>query len=139
MPLVPVEDAEPFLDCTGAVRRFRVGTYAEGRFLEARELRDDGAGLRFVLPVPLDGEPPYGELRRRVRERLSQRDLAVDPACGLTLLRDLVRGQLHDAAGGGPPVVAIDDRLLTWEELGALLAPYAGFGLRIELVEVGTE
>ena len=34
------EVLDDYLDCAGKVRRFRLTLYAEGRFLEARELCD---------------------------------------------------------------------------------------------------
>jgi hypothetical protein len=129
---------DEYLDCAGNRRRFRLTLYADSRFLQAIELRDgDPVGLRFVLPVR-DGEiPPWGEMRRRIQERLSERHIVRDEAWRLQLLRDLIRGQLTEREDGVTPSLRVDDLVLTWEELGKLLMPSVGFGLRVEVHEPG--
>ena len=78
-------------------------------------------------------------MRRRIRERLAERDIVRDEAGRLQLLRDLVRGQLTESEDGEAPAVLVDDLVLSWDELGALLLPLVGFGLRIEIHDPGEE
>jgi hypothetical protein len=132
------------LDCTGRMRRFRIETYAAGNFLHAVELRPDGApGLRFVLPVPADGTPPYGDIRDRIRERLSRRDLVQDADGNLRILHKRIRGQLTEGSGeqqeNGLPAMVVDDLVVSWEDIGRLLAPYIGWGIRIAITDCGEE
>jgi hypothetical protein len=132
------ERLEDFLDCTGKRRCFRLMVYAEGQFLEAREVHDgEPSGLRFVLPVKFDEGPPWGEIRKRIRERLARRDLVRDEVGRLQLLTDVLRGQLTETEDA--LALIVDDRVLSWEEVGALLASYIGFGLRIEVHDPGKE
>ena len=134
------EMLDEYIDCAGKRRQFRLTLYAEGLFLQAIEIRDgEPVGLRFVLPVR-DGEiPPWGEMRKRIRERLAERHIVRDEAGRLHILRDLIRGQLTESEDGVTPSLLVDDLVLTWEELGELLMPCVGFGLRIEVHEVGGE
>jgi len=138
----PKTGDEEYLDCTGAHRTFHLSVYAEGLFMEAAELRNgERAGLRFVLPCREGELPPWGAMRDLIRERLSQRDVVRDAKGQLHLLRRTVRAQIgdRDRLETDLPSVLVDDLELTWEDLGRLLAPYAGFGLRVEIRECGEE
>lgn len=107
--------------------------------MEAVELREGGApGLRFLVPFGDDEVAPWGEIRKKVRGFLSQRDVVRGPDGGLTILNERVRGQLTsgEADDDGCPHVLVDDLVLSWAELGRLLMPYEGFAVRIEIDEV---
>lgn len=132
---------DEYLDCNGRKRRFQIQPISHGLFLEAHELRDDDvAGLRFCLPIRIEDPPPYGELRDHIRERLSQRDLVRHPRTGkLENLRRTIRAQVHDTADDGELLLTVDDMQITWRELGEVLAPYCGWGLRIQICEYGRE
>ena len=128
-------------DCTGRTRRFKLEEYADGRFLDAQEIRvHDERGLRFVMPAGPDGVAPWGELRQRIRRRLALRHVVRGATGKLEILADVIRGQLDEA---GPdevgPGVVVDDLRLRWEEVGELLAANVGFGVRIEITEPGDE
>lgn len=136
------EMVDDYLDCTGATRRFRLSVYAEGRFLQAIELRGaDSIGLRFIMPIPLGEAPPWGEIRHRIRARLAEKHVVRDGAGTLHLLRALVRGQLTDGddADCRAPCVIVDDLVVTWDQLGELLSSHIGFGIRVEIHEPGEE
>ncbi len=135
----PMVDEYP--DCTGRKRRFRLELYAEGLFLEAVELRDDDApGLRFIMSVKPDELPPYGQMRDHIRERLSQRDLVRDPRTGkLENIRRVIRAQVHSFDDETGLMLTVDDMQITWRELGQVLAPYSGWGLRIQICDCGEE
>ena len=133
---------ETYLDCAGRKRIFRLELFAERSFLEAVELRNgEPVGLRFILPVEDGAIPPWGQMRDRIRERLSQRDLVRDADGGLHCLNRLIRGQISDRdhEETGTPVLLIDDMEITWDELGQLLMVYSGWGLRLEIRNCGEE
>jgi hypothetical protein len=125
---------EEYLDAAGKSRRFRLQIYAGGRFLEAREIRDDApSGLRFVLAVPAGEPPPWGELRRRMRASLAKRYVVRDLAGTLVMLHDRIRGQLDE--DDDRPALLVDDLRLTWDELGDVLLPMVGFNICIEITD----
>jgi hypothetical protein len=135
-------EVETFLDACGNKRRFEVEIYGGGplTILSAREQRPDGdPGLRLYERFDESTElPPYGPLRDKIRARLATRDLARDPDTGtLQVLTGDIRVQLTCSAEGpeGAPAVLIDDELLSWEELGELLAMYEGFGLQLRITD----
>lgn len=134
------DDVEKYVDCAGDSRTFRLRVYAEGRFLEAVELRNgEPSGLRFVMPVGLDGTPPWGEMRSRIRDRLARKHIVRDRAGKLHILGDVVRAQIHNDGKAALPTVVVDDIVITWEELGELVLPYSGFGVRLTICEPGDE
>lgn len=144
-PFEPMVDE--YLDCCGKKRRFKVQTRLTpgGEFLYGEEERDDdNPGLRFVMRVPADDLPPLGELRDKIRERLSSRDVARNPDTGrIQMLTRHVRAQITTPSdgynsGAGPGLVLNDD-VITWEELGQELQTFEGWGVRIEIRETGNE
>jgi len=142
MPITAVPDdlsdqIEDHLDCAGNRRTFRLRLQPSGLFLEAVEQTGEAAGRRFMLPVPIDGPEPWGELRTRIRQRLSQRDVVRDEHGRLEILNGLVRAQI--TSRDGEPSFLVDDMELTWDEIGSLLTSYEGWGLRIEIRSCGDE
>lgn len=142
------EMTEDHLDCSGKKRNFVVRSYGTGAglFLEAVEMHTSEArGLRIVMRADADGRLPYGEIRERIRSRLSERSVARDPDTGrLEILNRTVRCQItdenvdrDDEASG--PNLYVDDQLITWTDLGRMLVSYNGFGLRIEVRDPGEE
>jgi hypothetical protein len=133
---------DEFLDCTGKKRRFRLQSYAGGMFLDATELLDGQAvGMRFVMRAGVDGVLPWGEMRDKVRARMAERDVAMDPDTGrLKILRGLVRAHIHsvpqlDEEDEHGPVLIVDDRKITWRELGEMLVSLEGWSLRLEILD----
>jgi hypothetical protein len=76
--------------------------------------------------------PPWGDIRRRIRERLSRRDLVEDENGRLVLVADVLRGQLTWSSDDGLALV-VDDVILPWEEVGRLLSSHEGFGVHLEI------
>lgn len=133
---------EEYLDCTGKKRRFRLQSYARGMFLDATEVLDgEPIGMRMVMKMDEHGHLPWGAMREKIRSRLAERDVAVDPNTGKsTILRGLVRAHLHtmpeaheDDDDG--PVLIVDDRRITWRELGRMLDRQEGWNLRIAVLD----
>ena len=137
---------EYHLDCRGRKRLFRLQEYGRGpaSFLSATEIRDGKAlGLRFVMRYDESTEvPPYGEIRDKISDRLAIRHVVRDPKTNRwTNLNLVIRAQIGESdeeVTPGPDLV-VDDTEITWEELGTMLRPYAGWGLRIRITDVGAE
>lgn len=129
---------EEFLDCTGKTRRFRLESYAGDTFLSATEMLEGGAaGMRLVMQMDAHGALPWGELRERIQSRLAERDVAIDPRTGkLRILRGLVRAHIDRADDeGAGPVLIVDDRRVTWHELGQMLDALGGWDLRLQILD----
>ncbi len=127
-------EVEEFLDCAGKRRRFVLQVYADGRFLEARELlAGDVPGARLSLAVRRGEVPPWGEVRKRIRERLSRRDLARAENGEIVLVADGLRGQLTWSSEEEGLALIVDDMILSCRDDGLLLASYEGFDVRLEI------
>ena len=127
---------DEYLDCSGNKRKFELSVYAGGRFLQAVELRrGERSGPRFVMAIKPGEDAPWGPMRDRIRERLSQRDIVRDEKGEIHDLHRLIRAQITDAGRNdiGTPLLLIDDQEITWEELGQALMTYSGWDLRIEI------
>jgi hypothetical protein len=131
---------ETHLDCTGKKRRFVLAAYGGGSFLSATEILDgDATGMRFVMKADEHGHLPYGEMRDRIRRRLAERDVAVDPDTGeLRILRERLRAGISQIGDDGP-VLVVDDRFVTWRELGRMLETYEGWGLELRILDATDE
>ena len=142
----PPEDIEEYhLDCRGKKRLFRLQQYGGGVacFLSAREIRrDDHPGIRVVMQFNPETEPPpYYQLRRKLAERLATRHVVRNPDTDQhEILNMVVRAHVsfadEDAAG---PNLVIDDEVVSWEQLGRMLRPYEGWGLRLQLLDAVDE
>jgi len=143
---MPPEMEEYHLDCQGKKRLFRLRSYGGGMlaFMEACEIRDGSpTGWRFKHQWDRDTEsPPYYQLRQKIAERLSRRDVVREPDGGeLMVLDRVIRAQVscaEDPDAPGPDVL-IDGDAVTWEELGQMLSSYERWGPRIEIREQGEE
>jgi hypothetical protein len=89
-------------------------------------------GARIALPVKRGATPPWGDIRKQIRERLSRRDLVKDENGRLVLVADVLRGQLTWSNDDGLALV-VDDIILPWEEVGRLLSSHEGFGVHLEI------
>ena len=138
----PYCQIEEYVDCAGKLRKIRVREVIRpvGPVLEACEVID-GEPIGMMLTEQFEeGEvPPFYELRRRIRERLAARDLVRHPKTGqLELLTAKIRGQFDMPRDEGP-VIWVDGKRYGWDEIGALLESYEGWGIRIEICDAGRE
>lgn len=67
--------------------------------------------------------PPWGEMRDKIREWLSQRDLVRDATGELHELDRPIRAQIsdRDRPDREVPLLLVDDLEVSWEELGRLV------------------
>ena len=134
----PVELA----DCTDEVHvfHFRTRLFGPGVALDAFELRDGHpAGYQFqVIGDPEDDLLALlGRLIDKIRRALSIIHIG-DGKFGLQIAdHRVVRGMVGwDAAEDGRvPLLTIDGREITWEELGHMLMTYEGWQFKLEILD----
>jgi ribosomal protein S14 len=115
-------------NCTGEVHEFhfRTNLFGTGVALDAFELRDGSpAGYQFqIIGNPEDDLLVlFGKLIQKMRRGLSTKHL-VDGQYGLQIAdHRVVRGKIEwDVANDGRvPLLIIDGREITWDELGRML------------------
>jgi hypothetical protein len=138
----PVELA----DCLGKthVFHFRTRLFGPGVALDAFELQNGNpAGYQFqVIGEPGDDLLALlGRLIDKIRRALSLRHI-VDGEFGRQIAdHRLVRGTIEwdEARGGQVPLVIIDGREITWDELGQMLMTYEGWQFKLEIRDKSEE
>ncbi len=138
----PVELA----NCTGKahVFHFRTLLFGPGIALDAFELRDGNpSGYQFQVI----GEPEedmltlLGRLIDKIRRALSKVDIR-DGEFGLQLSDHRVVGGIigwGEAQHGRLPLLTIDGREITWDELGRMLVSYEGWKFKLEIRDKSEE
>ncbi len=139
-------DPVDLADCTGRahVFHFRTRLFGPGIALDAFELRDGHpAGYQFqVIGEPEDDLLALlGRLIDKIRRALSLVHIG-DGEYGLQIADHMVvRGIVGwDAAEDGRvPLLTIDGREITWEELGRMLMTYEGWQFKLEIRDKSEE
>ncbi len=137
------------VDCTGEIHdfHFRANFFGTGVALDAFELRDGHpAGYRFqVIGDPEDDLLVLlGQLIGKMRRALSVQHLT-DGQFGLQIAdHRVVRGMLewddaHDAHDGRVPLLIIDGREITWDELGRMLMTFEGWQFKLTIGDKSEE
>jgi len=133
-------------DCTGEVHEFhfRTNLFGTGVALDAFELRD---GLPSGYQFQIIGNPEddllvlLGQLIQKMRRGLSTKHLT-DGQYGLQIADDrVVRGKIEwDVAHDGRvPLLVIDGREITWDELGRMLMSFEGWQFKLTLGDKSEE
>ena len=138
----PVELA----DCTGVAHlfHFRTHLFGPGIALDAFELRDGNpAGYQFqVIGEPEDDLLALlGRLIDKIRRALSKVHIA-DGEFGLQISdHRVVQGMIgwDEAQAGRVPLLSIDGREITWDELGRMLMSYEGWQFKLEIRDKSEE
>ena len=126
------------VDCTGEVHEFhfRTNLFGPGVALDAFELRDGSpAGYQFqIIGNPEDDLLVLlGQLIQKIRRALSTQHLTDGPH-GLQIAdHRVVRGKIEwDVAHDGRvPLLIIDGREITWDELGRMLMSFEGWQFKL--------
>jgi hypothetical protein len=142
MDFDPVELA----DCAGEAHMFHFQTrlLGPGVALDAFELRDGHpAGYRFqVIGEPGDDLLALlGRLIDKIHRALSLRHI-VDGEFGQQIAdHRVVRGMIEwdEARGSHVPLVIVDSREITWDELGRMLMSYEGWQFKLEIQDKSEE
>jgi hypothetical protein len=133
-------------DCTGEVHEFhfRTNLFGAGVALDAFELRDgDPAGYQFqIIGNPEDDLLVLlGQLIQKIRRGLSTKHV-VDGQHGLQIADDrVVRGKIEwDVAHDGRvPLLIIDGREITWDELGRMIISFEGWQFKLTVGDKSEE
>lgn len=137
--LVPAPPAEIITGPDGRSHLigYRIMRMPGGITAMAEENGDDlDAGYRVELTIDHDGDQAAlpDHLRAAAHSAIGRLYLEPDEWHGWGLAEDEVAGRLvEDGSGDGPPGVVVDGRLLSWEDLGRLLSPYAGWSFQLRL------
>jgi len=133
-------------DCTGEVHEFhfRTNLFGTGVALDAFELRDGHpAGYQFqIIGNPEDDLLVLlGQLIQKIRRALSTKHL-MDGELGLQIAdHRVVRGMIEwdDAHDGRVPLLIIDGREITWDELGRMLMSFEGWQFKLTMGDKSEE
>lgn len=132
--LAPVTVAGP----GGASHRFDITSHLgpTGHAMTAREITSDGSeGYEFRVIGDCEADPLalFARLYERIRAALAAPSLERSEP-GWRPKDDRVQGRITwDPDGSGHPVLVIDGRPFTWDEVGRMLASYEGFLVDIRL------
>ena len=133
-------------DCTGEVHEFhfRINLFGPGVAIDAFELRDGSpAGYQFQII----GDPEddllvlLGQLIQKIRRALSTKHL-VDGQFGLQIADDrVVRGKIERDVDqdGRVPLLVIDGREITWDEMGRMLMSFEGWQFKLTIADKSDE
>ena len=126
------------------VFEFRIHLFGTGVAIDAIEFMDDQTeGYRFKVigPEDVDLLELLARLVTKMRRGLAYAHLE-DSAHGLQIsdpgiVRARVESDLDGQSDG--PVVVIDGRSISWDELGRMVAAYEGFQFKLELKDLSDE
>lgn len=125
-------------DPTGVSHTFRIQSRLAagiGHVLEAIELDMDGYGyhLEVMGPEESDAMALFQELFARMREAVGHRHLK-DGSHGLEFAGDdRLQGRIEMDSETGLPVLVVDGRPRSWDEIGRLVLSYEGWNVAIEI------
>ena len=133
-------------DCAGEVHEFhfRTNLFGPGVSIDAFELRDGlPSGYQFQIIGSPEGDllKLLGQLIQKMRRGLSVKHL-VDGRHGLQIAdHGTVRGKIEwdDAHDGRMPLLIIDGREVTWDELGRMLMSFEGWQFKLTVADKSEE
>lgn len=127
------------LDYQGVSRTFNVERriYPNGIFLEASE------NIEFGYKFAVHGELNYnqqellkkliGKARKGTREQQVEANVFPNGQKYNQMMNDQIIGLIEsDETSDGTPLVIIDGKPFTWEEIGKMLMTYEGFQIKIQ-------
>ena len=133
------------VDCAGRPHEFhfRAHLFGPGVSLSAFELRNgQPAGYQFQIIGEPEEDPMalLGRLIARIRRGLAVKYLK-NGELGLQLAGREVRARIDwdEDAGGRVPLLVVDGREITWDDLGEMLMTFEGFQFKLEIRDPGEE
>jgi hypothetical protein len=108
-----------------------------GHVMEALEEGCEGFGYQFKVmgPESSDAMALFQELFPRMREGLSRRYLENNDV-GLRFVEgDRLEGRIEMGREAGQPVLVVDGRPRSWDEIGLLLLSYEGWNVKLEILD----
>ncbi|NTW36987.1 MAG: hypothetical protein HGB17_12855 [Syntrophobacteraceae bacterium] len=129
-------------DSDGKPHEFQFTTrlLPNGISIQALEIQKGSPqGYQFQVMGPLEGDvlAIFGQLFERIRSGLSQKHLEKAKHGMLISDSNVVRGRIEwdDDTGGEIPLLIIDGKPITWEQLGRMLMTYEGFNFKLEIFD----
>ncbi len=126
------------------VFEFRTHLFGDGVAIDAIEFKDDQTeGYRFKVIGPEDGDllELLARLITKMRRGLAHAHLEDSPL-GLQISNPgIVRARVECDLEGttGIPLVVIDGRSITWDEVGRMVSAYEGFQFKLEMLDLSDE
>jgi hypothetical protein len=137
----PVEIA----DCDGEVHlfHFRARHLGNGVALDALEIRGGeprGSQFQLIGEAEADLLALLGQLIEKIRRALSVRHVVMGKY-GWKIADRAVRGRIawDRAEDGRVPLVVIDGREFTWDELGRMMMTFEGWHFKLEIHDKSEE
>jgi hypothetical protein len=127
-------------DVRGESHTFRIHSRlapGAGHVMEAIEEGTDGHGYQFQVmgPEESDAMALFQELFSRMREGLGRRYLE-STDIGLHFVeRDRLEGRIGMDSEAREPILVVDGRPRSWDEIGRLLLSYEGWNVGIQILE----
>jgi hypothetical protein len=129
-------------DCDGESHRFEIRTMLSGNVVTLRAIEPLGNGqIGYEAVVYGDVEDDLMDVFQRLYERLRKelgRKHLVQTHLGTQIGEDgVVRGRIiSDEDGAGEiPLLVVDGRPVTWDELGRMLMTYEGWRFKLEILD----
>ncbi|MCQ6282690.1 hypothetical protein [Bacillus sp. EB600] len=141
--LVRLVDNFSLKDYQGISRTFHVERrlHPMGIFLEASENIE--FGYKFAVHGELNCNQPelQSKLIEKVRKGIGEQQVETkafpNGQAYKTILNDQIKGLIeYDETSDGTPLVIIDGKPFTWEEVGKMLMAYEGFQIKVKMYDI---
>jgi hypothetical protein len=118
--------------------QFRPRIFGDKLSLDAFEAGpEQGYAFSVIADAEQDLFVTFQTLFERIRRELGRRHIEPEGSGYRITQDDVVRGQITDGPDSFEqmPLLIIDGKPITWEELGRMLTPYAGFRFKLEIFD----
>jgi len=122
--------------------QFHPHIFSDQLSLEALETGPaEGYEFSVIAEAEQDLFVTFQTLFERIRRELGRRHIEPEGSGYRITQEDVVRGQITDDPDSVEqmPLLIIDGKSITWEELGRMLAPNAGFRFKLEIFDRSEE
>ncbi|MES9881077.1 MAG: hypothetical protein ABW185_09370 [Sedimenticola sp.] len=121
--------------------QFRTHLFSDELSLDAFEVKEDGEGYEFsiIADAEQDLYISFKSLFERIRRGLSRRHIEYGD-CGDQIKDGLVRGRITSEADDPlAPLLIIDGKPVSWDELRQMISTYMGFNFKLEIFDRSEE
>lgn len=121
--------------------QFRTHIFSDELSLEALEVTENDEGYEFSVIADADQDLylTFKSLFERIRRELSRQHLEPYDS-GYRIKDGVVRGQItSEADDPSAPLLIIDGKPISWEELGRMIPEYMGFRFKLEIFDRSEE
>ena len=125
-------ETDSFLDFEGKERTFRYSVQDIGNRYSVRAIENRENGFQFQAISESTPYPALGDLRHKIRKRLSTRYLQAEEG-RLHLYHDEAIGQISHEG------VIIDGRYIPFEKFTSMLQEYEGFLIELRIKDLSDE